>query len=116
MVWGRDYRVVGVHSMALEPLEAEALKKSFAYLQRSIDTDAILPQALSKQLISDHQRAECVAESDVYKKANTFLTLLQRSVVGESDKFHKFLEILNNIGQSTIASRLRGERSQHVVY
>ena len=95
--------------MALEPPEAEALKKLFDYLQRSIDTDAILPQALSKKLISDHQRVECVAESDVYKKANTFLTHLQRSVVGESDKFHKFLEILDSSGQSAIASRLRGE-------
>ena len=97
--------------MALDPPEAEALKKSFDYLQTSIDTAAILPQALSKQLISDRQRLECLSESDLYKKADAFLTYLLRSVASEREKFHLFLEILDDNNQRTIASRLRGEYS-----
>ena len=57
--------------------EPEALKHSFSYLVNSIDTAALLPVALSRNLITDRQRTECYNEADPYKKAETFVGYLQ---------------------------------------
>ena len=88
--------------------ESEALKHSFPYLVNSIDTDAVLPAALSRDLITDRQRTECANESDPYKKAETFLGHVQRAVNGNPHNFNDFLDILQKNGQKRIVSRLRG--------
>ena len=88
--------------------EKETLKLSFPYLVDSIDTAALLPAALSASLISDQQRSDCASETEPYKKAEKFLTYLQRSVNGDSNKLHKFVEILRETGQESIAVRLQG--------
>ena len=90
------------------PAEPEALKHSFGYLVKSIDTAALFPAALSKNLITDHQRTECYNEADPYKKAETFVGYLQRAVNGDYYKFHTFIQVLQEIGQPQIASYLRG--------
>ena len=92
-------------SSAAEP---EALKHSFSYLVNSIDTAALLPAALSKNLITDRQRTECYNEADSYKKAETFVGYLQRAVNANYNKFHIFVQILQETCQAKIASRLRG--------
>ena len=89
--------------------EPEALKHSFSYLVSSIDTAALLPAALSKELITDRQRTDCSSETDsAYQKAEKFLSYLQRAVNGDYYKFHTFVQILQETGQSHIASCLRG--------
>ena len=89
--------------------EPEALKHSFSYLVNSIDTAALLPAALSRNLITDRQRTECSNETDsVYQRAEKFLTYLQRAVNGDYYKFHLFVQILQETNQAHIASRLRG--------
>ena len=90
------------------PAEPEALKHSFSYLVNSIDTAALLPVALSRNLITDRQRTECYNEADQYKKAETFVGYLQRAVNAEYDNFYTFVQILKETGQAQIASRLRG--------
>lgn len=91
------------------PAEPEALKHSFSYLVNSIDTAAILPVALSRNLITDCQRTECSNENDsVYKRAEKFLGYLQRAVNGDYYKFHTFVQLLQENGQAKLASRLRG--------
>ena len=87
---------------------AEALKHQFSYLVNSIDTDALLPAALSRSLITDRQRTECFYATDPYKKAETFLGHIQRVVNGASIKFDTFIHILQETGQVQIASRLQG--------
>ena len=87
--------------------ESEALKHSFQYLIDSIDTDALLPAALSIDLITDRQRTECANESNPYKKAETFLGHVQRAVNGNPHNFNDFLDILQNTYQQQIASHLR---------
>ena len=95
--------------MATAPAEPEALKHSFSYLVNSIDTAALLPATLSRNLITDRQRTECYNEADPYKKAETFVGYLQRAVNGDYYKFHTFVQILPRNRTSTrIASRLRG--------
>ena len=92
--------------------EAEALKRSFSYLVNNIDTAALLPDALKRNLITDRQRAECSCNEaySVYQRARAekFLSYLQRAVVSNYDKFHSFVQILEETGQAHIASRLRG--------
>ena len=88
--------------------EPEALKHLFSYLVNSIDTAALLPAALSRDLITDRQRTECSNETDPYKKAETFLGHLQRAVNADYDNYHTFVQILKKAGQAQIASRLRG--------
>ena len=88
--------------------EAEALQRANSYLVNSIDTDSLLPKALSKQLLTSRQEADCMSESNDYKKADKFLGYLRRAVNGDSNKFYTFLEILDEIGQAKIASRLHG--------
>ena len=90
------------------PAEQEALKNSFSYLVNSIDTAALLPAALSRNLITDRQRTECYNEADPYKKAETFVGYLQRAVNADYDNFHIFVQILKETGQTKIASCLRG--------
>ena len=94
-------------SSAAEP---EALKHSFSYLVNSIDTAALLPAALSRNLITDRQRTECSNEThSVYQRAETFFSYLQRAVnTGDYYKFHTFVQILQETGQAQIASHLRG--------
>ena len=93
-------------SSAAEP---EALKHSFSYLVNSIDTAALLPAALSRNLITDRQRTECSKEThSVYQRAETFVAYLQRAVNADYDNFHTFVQILKETGQAKIASRLRG--------
>ena len=94
--------------MASIPAEPEALKHSFSYLVNSIDTAALLPAALSRNLITDRQRTECYNEADPYKKAETFIGHLQRAVNGDYTNFHIFVRILQETGQAKIAFRLRG--------
>ena len=90
------------------PPEAEALRFAYSYLVNSIDTDSLIPIALSRQLLTIRQRDECVEESTDYKKAEKFLRYLQRAINGDSDKFHTFVQILDETRQSKIASRLHG--------
>ena len=89
--------------------ELEALKISFDFLVNSIDTTALLPIALSSQLISERERSECASEPEPYKKAEKFLGHLQRAVNGDSKKYYTFVEVLRQKDQLSIASRLRGE-------
>ena len=86
--------------------EQETLKLKFSYLVNSIDAAALLPAALSRQLITERQRVECFSEPDPYKKAEKFLGHLQRAVNGDSENFHIFVQLLNESGQAKIASRL----------
>ena len=88
--------------------EPEALKHLYSYLVNSIDTAALLPAALSKNLISDRQRTECTNETDPYKKAETFLGHLQRAVNADYENYYTIIQILKETNQAQIASRLRG--------
>ena len=90
------------------PAEPEALKHLFDYLVNSIDTAALLPVALSRDLITDRQRSECASEVDPYKKAETLVGYLQQAVNSDYDNFNKFVQILKGTGQAHIASRLLG--------
>ena len=92
--------------------EQETLKLMFSYLVNSIDTDSILPAALSRQLITERQRLECFSEPDPNKKAERFLGHLQRAVNGDSNKFHIFVQLLNESGQESIASHLKTQGKQ----
>ena len=98
--------MAGSSSPAAEP---EALKQLYSYLVNSIDTAALLPVALSKNLITDRQRTECSNETDsVYQRAEKFLSYLQRAVNAEYYNYHLFVLILKETNQAQIASRLRG--------
>ena len=101
-IWPRRVTVV---RPAAEP---EALKHLFCYLVNSIDTAALLPAALSRDLITDRQRTECYNETDPYKKAETFVGYLQRAVNADYDNYYTIVQILKKNGQAKIASRLRG--------
>ena len=87
--------------------EQKTLKLMFSYLVNSIDTDSLLPAALSRELITERQRLECFSEPDPNKKAEKFLGHLQRAVNGGSENFHIFVQILDESGQESIASRLK---------
>ena len=89
--------------------EPEALKLAFSYLVNSIDAAALLPAAMSRQLITERQRSECASELDPYKKAELFLGHLQRAVNGDYIKFHAFVQVLRDTGQPSIAWRLHGK-------
>ena len=82
--------------------ESEALKQAFNYLVKSIDTNALLPASMGRNLITEFQRSECASEPDPYKKAGMFLGHLRRAVNGDCDKFHTFVQILYKTGQDTI--------------
>ena len=88
--------------------EPEAFKHSFSYLVNSIDAAALLPAALSINLITDRQKSECACEADPYKKAETFLGHLLRAINSHYENFHTFVQILEETDQAQIASRLRG--------
>ena len=88
--------------------EAEAIKLSFAHLVNSIDASSLLPDALSRGLITDRQRTDCVNEADPYKKAEKFIGHLQREINGDSNRFHTFVQLLDSSGNAELASRLRG--------
>ena len=89
--------------------EAETLKLDYSYLVNSIEIDSLIPIALSRQLLTNRQRDDCCAgESTDYKKAEKFLSYLQRAINGDSDKFHTFVQILDETRQVKIASKLRG--------
>ena len=90
------------------PAEREALKHSFSYLVNSIDAAALLPVALSRNLITSQQRSECVSEVNPNKKADMFVGYIERAVNGGYEKFNTFVQILEETGQAHIASRLRG--------
>ena len=89
--------------------ESEALKIAFDYLVNSINTATLLPKALSSQLISERDRSECAREPEPYEKAEKFLGHLQRTVNGDRNKYHTFVQVLRQTGQASIALRLRGE-------
>ena len=80
----------GGSSPAAEP---EALKHLFCYLVNSIDTAALLPAALSNNLITDRQRTECYNEADPYKKAETFVGYLQRAVNADYDNYYAIVQM-----------------------
>ena len=86
----------------------EATKRSFSYLVNSIDTTALLPAALNQKLITSRQRSECDSEIDPKKKAETFVGYIEQAVNGNSDNFQIFIRILEETGQTHIASCLRG--------
>ena len=92
--------------------EQETLKLMFSYLANSIDAAAILSAALSRQLITEPQRVDCFSEPDPNKKAEKFLGHLQRAVNGDSNKYHIFVQVLNESGQESIASRLKTQGKQ----
>ena len=94
--------------------EQETLKLMFSYLVNSIDTDGLLPAALSRQLITERQRFECFNEPDPNKKAEKFLGHLQRAVNRDSNKFHIFVQLLNESGQESIASRLKTQGKHYI--
>ena len=74
----------------------------------SVDTPSLLPAALSRGLIREQQKADCASESNPYKKAEKFLEYLQREVNGDNKKFHTFVQLLVDTGQSNLASHLNG--------
>ena len=88
--------------------ESEALNQAFSYLVKSIDATALLPAAMGKKLITEWQRSDCASEPDPYKKAEKFLSHLQRGVNGDRDKFLTFVQILHETRQNKIAWQLRG--------
>ena len=91
------------------PAESEALKHLLSYLVNRIDTAALLPAALSRNLITDRQRTECSNETDsVYQRAEKFLGYLQQAVNADYTKFYTFIQILQETSQAHIMSRLRG--------
>ena len=89
--------------------ELEALNLAFSYLANSIDASALLPAAMSRQLITKWQRSELASELDPYKRAEVFLGHLQRAVKRNYTKFHTFVQLLHDTGQATIAWRLHGK-------
>lgn len=89
--------------------EEKALTKAFSYLVKSIDTDSLLPAALSRNLITIYQRADCVCEPNQYRKAEKFVDHLLRSVSGDSDKFYLFMQVLLESDQPSIAKRMNGQ-------
>ena len=101
---------VGGNITAAERPEPEALKHAFSYLVNNIDTAALLPVALRRKLISDHQRAECDSNEAAPQRARAdkFLSYLQRAVNANYNAFYSFVQILEETGQANIASRLRG--------
>ena len=78
--------------------ELEALRISFDHLVSCIDTATLLTKALSSQLISEPQRSECASEPDPYKKAEKFVGHLQRTVNGDSNKYHTFIQVVKEPG------------------
>ena len=88
--------------------ELEALKHLFDYLVRSVDIAALLPAAMSANLITDRQRTECANQSDPYKTTEAFLGCVQRAVNGNYHNFYTFVDILQSTHQQYIVSRLRG--------
>ena len=88
--------------------ESEALQHAFGYLARTIDTASLLSDAFSSKLITEHERAECVAETNPYQKSEKFLSHLQRKVCADKNNFHTFVQILDKTGCVAQASRLRG--------
>ena len=92
--------------------EQETLKLKFSYLANSIDTAALLPAAMSRQLITESQRVDCFIEPHPNKKAEKFLGHLQRAVNGDSKNFHIFVQLLNESGQESIASQLKTQGKQ----
>ena len=92
--------------------EQETLNLTFSYLANCIDAACLLPVALSRQLITEPQRVDCFSEPDPNKKAEKFLGHLQRAVNGDSEKFHIFVQLLNESGQVSIASRLKKQGKQ----
>ena len=84
------------------------LQRNFQHLVNCLNMDALLPAALGYGVITDRQRAECASKGDSYAKADAFLGHLVRIVTGDTSKFYTFLKVLDDTGQSAIASRLRG--------
>lgn len=74
----------------------------------SIDTAALIPAGLRRDLITNHQKLEYYNETDPYKKAEMFLSHLQQAVNADYDNYHTFVQILKQTSQLQIAFRLRG--------
>ena len=94
--------------MATAAADSEAFKHSFSYLVNSIDATALLPAALSTNLITSQQRSECATKTNPKEKAETFVGYIGQAVNGDYDNFHIFIQILKETGQAHIASRLHG--------
>ena len=94
------------------PAEALAFERNFSYLVESVDAATVLAEARSKGLITARQWSDCSGQSDPYKKADEFLGYLYRTVNGNRENFHTFLEILDRNGQERIAERLRGTETK----
>lgn len=89
-------------SNGLTSAESEALNQEFSYLADSMDTTALLQPSMGRKLITARQRSECANESDPYKKAELFLGHLQRKVNGDCDKFHTFVQMLQETNQGKL--------------
>ena len=88
--------------------ESEVLGLAFDYLTNRIDSTSVLPVALSVHLITDSQKNEYDSVADSFKRAVKFIGHLQSAVNDDSNKYHTFIRVLKETGQSSIASRLDG--------
>lgn len=95
-------------AVSSDTAEVVALVRAFSYLSKSIDAASVIPEALSKGLITQNQMSDCSRCENIYKKAETFLNYLLRTVNGNSRYFHTFAEVLDRIGQESVAAHLRG--------
>ena len=59
-------------------------------------------------LITVRDYDECRAERTDIDKAEKLMTFVERSVRGKAANLYTFLAILENIGQTAVASRVRG--------
>ena len=89
-------------------VKAEVLRLQYKYLHDSIDAESLLSGALSGDIITEQQLAECREETNAYKKAGKFLEHLKRRVNGDSKRFDKFLQLLRKNGEINIANHVQG--------
>lgn len=92
----------------MEDAEAKAFRILFGYLVSSVDATSVLSVALSRNLITERQRSECVSEPDPMVKSEKFIGHLKRAVNGNNINFHIFRQILYDTEQPAIAERLHG--------
>ena len=89
-----------------DSVKADVLRLQYKYLHDSIDAESLLAGALSEDIITEQQLAECREETNAYKKAGKFLEHLKRRVNGDPERFDKFLRLLRTNGENNIANHL----------
>ena len=85
--------------------ESKALRLAFSYLVNSIDLNSVLPAALNAGLISESQRSDFVSVAD---PVGNFLGHLQRAINVDSNKYHTFVQVLEETRQFMLAQCLQG--------